>query len=386
MVPCNVQGVWLCDRVDEWHQQNPGQMASQMILEVAAAQSVPAPASVSACQSSTGYPPQQVGQYPEVSQTEAYALRQVPAPRPDAAGRPRPAHENTASTAPGSHGHSRAAAPTSLPRDLPPHLPQEGASPIKTSQEASAQETSRQAHPFTTIQGTTNAPRTTAPAQPWHEQAYTTTAKIHDEKVAADIYNHAMELPITVTQHKLLSLAPELRTQVTNTTIKWHVPRDMVQVLIKEINKREEENTTQLLHMPAAFATAANPQYQKAITMEPHKQHLKTVQTVQDPQEEVEVAAESNVLHAILPVIDGQDQVEAILDLGCQVVAMSEEVCNTLAITYDLDIRLSMVSANGGVNQSLRLACNISFLVGDITLYFFFFFLNPFYSGIQAIG
>jgi hypothetical protein len=127
MVLHNVQGVWLHNRMDEWHRQNPRQTALQMILKVAVVQSVPAPVSVSACQSSTGYPTQQAGQYPEVSQTEAYTLRRVPAPWPDATGRLHPAHENTASAAPGSHGHSRAVAPTSLPRDLLLHLPQEGA-------------------------------------------------------------------------------------------------------------------------------------------------------------------------------------------------------------------------------------------------------------------
>jgi hypothetical protein len=67
--------------------------------------------------------------------------------------------------------------------------------------------------------------------------------------------------------------------------------------------------------------------------------------------------------------VDGQDKVEAILDPGCQVVAMSEEVCNALALHYDPTIQLHMMSANGGVDQSLGLACNVPFLVGDITLY-----------------
>jgi copper chaperone CopZ len=85
--------------------------------------------------------------------------------------------------------------------------------------------------------------------------------------------------------------------------------------------------------------------------------------------ESMQVAAESNALRAVLPVVDGQDKVEAILDPGCQIVAMSEEVCNALALPYDPTIRLSMVSANGGVDQSLGLARNVPFLVGDITLY-----------------
>jgi hypothetical protein len=48
---------------------------------------------------------------------------------------------------------------------------------------------------------------------------------------------------------------------------------------------------------------------------------------------------------------------------------MSEEVCNALALPYDPTIQLNMVSANRGIDQSLRLACNVPFLVGEITLY-----------------
>src|SRR6266571_3466102 len=83
----------------------------------------------------------------------------------------------------------------------------------------------------------------------------------------------------------------------------------------------------------------------------------------------IEVAAESNALRAILPMVDGSEKVEAILDPGCQIVAMSEEVCNALAIPYDPSICLNMVSANGGVDQSLSLARNVPFLVREITLY-----------------
>ena len=83
----------------------------------------------------------------------------------------------------------------------------------------------------------------------------------------------------------------------------------------------------------------------------------------------VHVAAESNALRAIIPLVDGQDKVEAILDPGCQIIAMSEEVSNTLALPYDPTIWLNMVSANSGMDQSLGLAHNVPFLVRDITLY-----------------
>ena len=48
---------------------------------------------------------------------------------------------------------------------------------------------------------------------------------------------------------------------------------------------------------------------------------------------------------------------------------MSEEVCNALVLHYDPTIRLHMMFANGGVDQSLGLAWNVPFVVGDITVY-----------------
>jgi hypothetical protein len=370
MVPRDVPGNWLRDRVDEWHRQNPGQAASQMILEVAAVQTVTALPRDSACQSNMSYPAQSAGQCPEVRQPEVYALRRVPAPRPEAAARPRPARDNTATAPTGSRVNSGEAAPPSFRRELPPHPQQDGASSVKTGQVTSEQEPSGQAHPYTTVQSTPHQARPAASPIRRGDQAYTTTAKIHDEKVASDIYNRAMELPITVTQHELLSLAPELRAQVADATVKRRIPREMAQVMIEEIDEcKEEQEHTQLMHMPASFATAASSRYAEDIVTDTHEQYLKTVQAPADLQDDIQVAAESNVLRAILPIVDGQDQVEAILDPGCQVVAMSEEVCNALAIAYDPDVRLSMVSANGGVDQLLGLVCNVSFLVGNITLY-----------------
>ena len=177
-----------------------------------------------------------------------------------------------------------------------------------------------------------------------------------------------MEIPITVTQRELLSLAPKLRAQVADATIKRRIPRETAQILIEEIDEGHNYHNedAQDPHMPAAFtATRTQPDN----TDNPHDGYLNTLPKPSDPQEEVEVAAESNALRAILPTVDGQDKIEAILDPGCQVVAMSEEVCNALAIAYDPSVRLSMVSANGGVDQTLGLARNVVFIVGEITLY-----------------
>ena len=149
-----------------------------------------------------------------------------------------------------------------------------------------------------------------------------------------------------------------------------------LQAIVEEV---EDENlpgqlvldSTRLLHMPAAFAAAARVPLPNATIianlLETYlREHLGDSNTADS---KIVVAAESRALCAILPVVDGQDKVEAILDLGCQVVAMSEEICNVLALHYDPTIRLHMMSTNGGVDQSLGLARNVPFLVRDIMLY-----------------
>jgi len=87
-----------------------------------------------------------------------------------------------------------------------------------------------------------------------------------------------------------------------------------------------------------------------------------------DPNQLI-VAKESYALRAIQPLVDNTLHIESILDPGCQIIAMSEEVCHELSLSYDPSIQLNMQSANRTVNQSLGLACNVPFFIGDLTLY-----------------
>jgi hypothetical protein len=62
-------------------------------------------------------------------------------------------------------------------------------------------------------------------------------------------------------------------------------------------------------------------------------------------------------------------EVEGIIDLGSQVIAMLEAVCHHIGLVYDLSIQLNMQSANGEVDQSLGLSHNIPCKINTITLY-----------------
>jgi hypothetical protein len=68
-------------------------------------------------------------------------------------------------------------------------------------------------------------------------------------------------------------------------------------------------------------------------------------------------------------VIDNREKVEGIIDLGSQIIAMSEAVCHAIGLAYDPSIKLNMQSANGEADQSLGLSRNVPCKINTITLY-----------------
>jgi len=175
-----------------------------------------------------------------------------------------------------------------------------------------------------------------------------------------------MEAPITVTQRELLLLSPKVRAQVTDMTIKRHIPREaMVQTMVEEASDDskpkqhmhfepilhatieeipdEDDPTlatyeaTLALHMPAAFvAMVHTPPPDMTIIADPYEAYLhEHGPSSKQTDASMVVAMESRALCSILLVVNSQDKVEAILDLGCQVVAMLEEVCNALMLHYN---------------------------------------------------
>src|SRR6266404_9016277 len=136
--------------------------------------------------------------------------------------------------------------------------------------------------------------------------------------------------------------------------------------MIEEIHEGEEsEVLEQNEHMPAAFVTMVRKPSDAAI-----KAYETSSRKCKLWDDSMVVVVESNVLCAILPQVDSQEKIEAILDPGCQIVTMLEEVCTALALPYDPAVTLNMIAANGGVDQSLGIVRNVPFLIGDITLFF----------------
>ena len=107
-----------------------------------------------------------------------------------------------------------------------------------------------------------------------------------------------------------------------------------------------------------------------AIAGDPYDDYYRTLPVGQAPDRtKLVVAKESYALRAVVPLVNNHSKVESILDPGCQIIAMSGDVCHELALTYDPSVILHMESANGSVDPSLGLARNVPFLIGSITVY-----------------
>jgi len=176
-----------------------------------------------------------------------------------------------------------------------------------------------------------------------------------------------------VTYHELLSLSPEVHAQVRDAiTSKRVAPEEVTQSNILYEPSLTEEELSYLMpdEMPLPFAEEIKPTSIMALSTpsavrsalpanaiivdDPIEQYYRTLGKGEEPDPDIiQVTKESSALRSILPLVDNHLKVEAILDPGCQIITMSEDVCHELALPYDPTIVLHMQSANGTVDPSL---------------------------------
>ena len=245
-------------------------------------------------------------------------------------------------------------------------------------------------HPFAEARDATYAapqirnfgapPKPAAPKKA--EPAYRTLPPIYSGKIAAEVYDRAMDAPVTLTQRELLLLSLEVRSQVREaTSAKRTQPKEDG---TKEIHTYAEDS---LLAKAFDDLEPGDPEYQlptatfinaihqpripppgSFVVPDPYETYLKSLPQGAKPDRLV-VAKESSALRSIHPLVDHQRHVEAILDPGSQIIAMAEDICFDLGLAYDPTIVLNMQSANGEVDQSLGLARNVPLQIGNMTLY-----------------
>ena len=211
-----------------------------------------------------------------------------------------------------------------------------------------------------------------------NEAAYRALPPIHNPAIAVEVYKRSMDAPITITQRELLSLAPEIRSQVRDSTITRRVinkDSTTAQNLFQEEQEEEYNEQSDIIQSipPTLTANTVNHRtlpYGSIVIEDPIETYYRSLEPgeIPDPDKLV-VAMESGAVRSVYALVDVSQKKECILDPGCQIIAMSETTCFELGLPFDPTIILNMESANGNINQSLGLARNVPFQIGNITFY-----------------
>jgi len=218
------------------------------------------------------------------------------------------------------------------------------------------------------------------------EAAYKTLPPVHDPSIATAVYKRSMETPITITQRELLSLSPEVRSQVRDVTTTRRIPNNPApvsqnvlhlepelyqkDVFDSDVTEGSQDDAQDALYSRPCCVHKRIPPRGAIILDDPIDRYYRSLPPGQAPDpDRLIIAKESSAVRSIFAVIDNTEKKECILDPGCQIVAMSEDTCHELSLVYDPAIKLNMQSANGNTDWSLGLARNVPFTIGSITLY-----------------
>lgn len=385
-IPRTILGRWLKDRVDEWHRQNPNQLAAAHLssntsptlffgvtpvptasVNVNATQSVPQisitpPTQITILKHDDTVLISEIAEDidSQVASLEAQILA-LNHQKIRIAGdgvakrmgtRKRPAIDGNALPVPTISSSTNNGKPTSAqaPDSTPPSAPATSATdsvppPLHPFDKA------KDAH----YQPPKNKNFGSPPTKP-KDPAYQTVAPIQNPKVAEDIFKRTLGASaVSISLEELLALSPDFRQKFRDATTPKRV-------------QAAAANTNLVSDASDRFAyieevTDGNNAYVVHDTAE-------TLYNMQDGDKVLRIAKDSHALRSIDMVVDKKEQVECIVDSGSMIIAMSDAVCHNLGLVYDPTVILHMESANGEVDASLGLARNVAFTVQDITFYF----------------
>ncbi|KAG5639885.1 hypothetical protein DXG03_002593, partial [Asterophora parasitica] len=215
-------------------------------------------------------------------------------------------------------------------------------------------------HPYSNIPNNRHVPPSTrnlAATDHRPDPAYRTEAPITDSVKSTELFDRCLGSMLMVSVGKLCSVAPgihgKLREAVTPKRVVVAALGSIAEVDDKVCTTRIEE--LDALPMADDIHSNSMPPPGALITTNLVDSYYQNLRPGESP-ERVVVAKESHSLRSILMCVDAWEQVECIVDSGCQIIAMSEEVCHDLHIRYDPIVILNMQSANGSVDPSGLLA------------------------------
>ena len=206
---------------------------------------------------------------------------------------------------------------------LPSQAPQKDPAPAPTSE-----------HPFRnaknaayTLPSTMNVgTQYKVPSAPYKhaDPAYRNLPPVHDPAIAASVFQHSMEAPVTITQRELLSLSPEVCFQVRDSTTMHCIPNKEYSTSqnFYEDTKGLDSNNLTITYPVTMFPisdTYNNSISKDALIVEDEVEtYYCSLNSGENPDlNYLIVTGESHSIHSAHALIDNSHKVECILDPGC---------------------------------------------------------------------
>jgi hypothetical protein len=374
-VPRDIPGTLLRERVDEWHRRNPNQLTVATLIHTVTREQPPnlseegthahfqlsASDRIATLEAELFNLRARRSALTPMNKTRAQKAREVPAEASiEEVEEELPRREKTPEEPVVRSRQSVVPEPATIEKPMPTVEPEH---PYRNAKDASyAPPTARNVGAPVKIP----VVKTAAPA-------YKTLPPVHEASIALDVYKRAMEAPVTITQRELLSLSPEVRAQVREVTTTRRIPN---------VAPATTQGTLQIIDEGSEYQDFTTPSFTlgdekdrippegSLVVPDLFESYYNSLGPGETPNiDRLTVAKESTAIRSIFALVDASQKKECTVDPGCQVIAMSETACHSLALAYDPRIRLHMESANGTFDWSLGLARNIPFLIGTITLY-----------------
>ncbi|KZT20185.1 hypothetical protein NEOLEDRAFT_1182711 [Neolentinus lepideus HHB14362 ss-1] len=344
------------ERIMEWHRRNPSQVAAniieQMIYEDVKVHIESLEKELFALRKHPTFDGVQVPPHPDKGKAPALPINATP-PAPVVP-------EKTTAPAP------RPSTPSKL-HDPPPHMPN---APIHLYAQARDINCPRQTAPKTVRFDTSQEKVVEAEQARSKEPVYRAQAPVYNPVVSENVFRRSLSTPyVSLTSQELLAISPEVRNKYRDLITPKRVPPtpERVQATLEEV--ADEDLTSPETFLRSDLLTyGKTEEHGEIIVPDPVDQYFKGLAPGEIPLH-FHVAKESLALRSIVGLVDNKEKVEAILNPGSQIIAMSEGVCLSLGVAFDPTVRVQMQSANKTVDLTLGLACNVPFQAGSITLY-----------------
>jgi len=138
------------------------------------------------------------------------------------------------------------------------------------------------------------------------EPTYRNQPPIQNSDIASTVYHHSLDAPVTLTQHELLSIAPDVHSQYRDATTPKQNVNPTAQVNMLEQNRTQQRLHNTFISMPTSSAIASSqhcsPPEGSTIIPDRFEQYYRSLGPGEKPDHsKLVVAKESAALRSIFP-------------------------------------------------------------------------------------